>query len=161
MSATCLKEVNANDFCISDYLFERQITFLKKNTKENVLLELVELLNQENLLKDKHHFYNLILAREKIVSTGIGMGIAVPHAKTSDYNNFFVAIGIHPKGIVWDAIDGVLVRLIFMIGGPEDQQITYLQLLSKLTSALKDDDRRKLLLSVQNKKDIINLFSGI
>ncbi len=161
MPTTCLTEVSPNNFCISDYLFEKQITFLEENSKESVLLELVELLDKENLLKDKHHFYHLILAREKIVSTGIGMGIAVPHAKTSSYDNFFVAIGIHSKGIVWDAIDGVLVRLIFMIGGPEDQQITYLQLLSKLTSALKDDDRRKLLLGAQNKKDVIKLFSGI
>lgn len=161
MSATYLTDVNANNFCISDYLFEKQVIFLKQTTKENVLLELVELLDQENILKDKHHFYNLILAREEIVSTGIGMGIAVPHAKIADYDRFFVAVGIHSKGIVWDAIDGVLVRLVFMIGGPENQQITYLQLLSKLTSALKDDDRRKLLLGVQSKKDVIKLFTGI
>lgn len=160
MSATYLN-IDTNNFCISDYLFENQVVFLEQTTKESVLLELVELLDKENVLRDKHHFYELILAREEIVSTGIGMGIAVPHAKISNYNNFFVAIGIHSKGIVWDAIDGVLVRLVFMIGGPENQQVTYLQLLSKLTSALKDDERRKLLLGVQNKKDVIKLFTGI
>lgn len=161
MSATYLTDVNASNFRISDYLFEKQVTFLEQTTKESVLLELVELLDKENILKDKRHFYHLILAREEIVSTGIGMGIAVPHAKIADYDSFFVAVGIHSKGIVWDAIDGVLVRLVFMIGGPENQQITYLQLLSKLTSALKDDDRRKLLLGVQSKKDVIKLFTGI
>jgi len=71
-----------------------------------------------------------MLEREKIVSTGIGMGVAIPHAKLTSVEDFFIAIGILSKGVQWNALDGGPVRLIFMIGGPDDKQTAYLQILS-------------------------------
>ena len=70
--------------------------------------------------------------REKIVSTGIGMGVAIPHAKLPSFDRFFLAVGLQKvkDGIDWDALDGAPVRLIFMIGGPANQQTDYLKILS-------------------------------
>jgi PTS system nitrogen regulatory IIA component len=64
------------------------------------------------------------------------------------------------RGIDWDAIDGSPVRLIFMIGGPENKQTEYLKILSHLTMAIKDEERRKKLLKAENAKDVIDLFQG-
>lgn len=89
------------------------------------------------------------------------MSVAVPHAKLAGYETFFIAIGIHQKGIPWDSIDGVPVRLVFMIGGPDDKQTEYLQLLSHLTLAIKDEERRKKILQLNKPEDIIALFRGI
>lgn len=146
---------------ISKYLDGDLVLFLDVDDRDSALRVLVELLAKKGKLKDKEAFYQAILERESIVSTGIGMGVAVPHAKLPGYETFFIALGIHQKGIPWDALDGAPVRLVFMIGGPDDQQTEYLQLLSRLTLAIKDEERRRKMLQVHSSDDIIALFEGI
>ena len=148
-------------FKISKYLNPKLMTFIHSEERNDALKELVDLLDSQKKLEDKELFYNAILEREQLVSTGIGVGVAVPHAKLADYDTFFIAVGIAQKAIAWDAIDGVPVRLIFMIGGPDDKQTEYLQLLSRLTLAIKDGERRKKMLQLNNPKDMITLFKGI
>jgi nitrogen PTS system EIIA component len=146
---------------ISKYLNPKLVKNLDVSERDEALRDLVDLFDAENKLRDKDAFYKAILERERIVSTGIGMGVAVPHAKLSGYDTFFIAIGIHQQGIAWDALDGVPVRLVFMIGGPDDKQTEYLQLLSRLTLAIKDEERRKKILQLSKPEDIIALFRGI
>lgn len=146
---------------ISKYLNPKLVKQLNVDDRDAALQVLVDLLDAEHKLLDKTAFYQAILERERIVSTGIGMGVAVPHAKLSGYTTFFIAIGIHQKGIPWEALDGVPVRLVFMIGGPDDKQTEYLQLLSRLTLAIKDEERRKKMLQLSKPEDIIALFKGI
>lgn len=149
------------DVTISNYLDERLVTFLDVNHRDAALKTLVDSLDAEGKLLDKKTFYNAILEREKVVSTGIGMGVAIPHAKLAGYRDFFIAIGIQAKqGIEWNALDGSPVRLIFMIGGPENMQTEYLKILSRLTMAIKDEERRKKLLKATRAKDVIALFEG-
>lgn len=146
---------------VSKYLNPKLVVHLQEDDRDEALSALVELLADEGKLINKEAFHQAILERERIVSTGIGMGVAVPHAKLSGYSTFFIAIGIHQKGIAWDALDGVPVRLVFMIGGPDDKQTEYLQLLSRLTLAIKDEERRKKILQLNKPEDIIALFRGL
>jgi PTS system nitrogen regulatory IIA component len=88
------------------------------------------------------------------------MGVAIPHAKLPILHEFFIAIGIQrKKGIEWNALDKAPVNLIFLIGGPDNRQSEYLQILSKLTAAIKDLDLRKEIFHVHNAADVIALFS--
>jgi nitrogen PTS system EIIA component len=146
---------------ISNYLSSHLVIFLKTAERDAALLEMINRLDRERRLKSKNQFYQAILEREKIVSTGIGMGVALPHAKLAGYEDFFIAIGISAKGIPWDSLDHVPVRLIFLIGGPDDKQTEYLQLLSRLTLAIKDEERRRKILQMSDPEDIIALFKGI
>lgn len=146
---------------ISKYLDSKLVAFLTVNHRDEALRALVELLDSQKKLLDKEAFYSAILNREAIVSTGIGMGVAIPHAKLPGYETFFIAIGIHRKGVAWEALDSAPVRLIFMIGGPDDKQTEYLQVLSKLTLAIKDEERRKKMLQLSSAEDIIALFETI
>lgn len=155
------KSFDPTTFSVYPYLDPKLVLFSEAKDRDSVLHSLVDLLDQENKLIDKEAFYKAILEREKVVSTGIGMGIAIPHAKLPGYNTFFIAMAIHRKGISWDAIDGLMVRIIFMIGGPDDRQTEYLQILSRLTLALKDEERRKKMLQLMKKEEIINLFRGV
>ncbi len=146
---------------ISNYLDDRAVLFLDLDNRDAALLALVDSLEKCGKLQDKEEFYRAILEREKIVSTGIGIGVAIPHAKISGYRDFFIAIGIQKKrGIEWNALDGSQVRLIFMIGGPENKQTEYLKILSHLTIAIKDEERRKKLLKATTPQDVIRLFEG-
>jgi PTS system nitrogen regulatory IIA component len=140
------------------YLDEKQILFLDAATRDEVIQALIDSASKGGKLPDKENFYNSILAREQVVSTGIGMGVALPHAKIPDLDRFFIGIAILKKGIDWDALDGAPVRIVFMIGGPDDKQTEYLQVLSGLTHAVKSEDRRKRLLAANTPHEIIALF---
>jgi PTS system nitrogen regulatory IIA component len=147
---------------IEKYLNPRLVKFLNASTRDEALEMLVELLDKEKKLLDKKRYHRALLEREKIVSTGVGMGVAIPHAKLEEYQDFFIAIGIQEKpGLEWNALDGGMVRLIFMIGGPDNKQTEYLHILSKLTMAIKDEERRKKLLKAKTVEEVISLFKGL
>ena len=143
---------------ISDYLDPELVAFLDVGSRDEAIRHLVEKVYQAGKLQDKYSFYEAIIDREKIVSTGIGMGAAIPHAKLSSYDNFFIAIGILKKGLDWNSLDGSPVRVIFLIGGPDDKQTEYLQILSKLTQMIKDDQIRKKLLTLSSPEELIEIF---
>jgi len=141
-------------------LDSRLISFLDVETRDEAIDVLIDLLDHSGKLPDKEKFRQAIFDRELLVSTGIGMGIAVPHAKLNEFSTFFIAIGIQQKkGIDWNALDTAPVRIIFMIGGPDNKQSEYLQILSQLTSAIRDIDLRKALLRADSAQEVLQLFS--
>lgn len=145
---------------ISDYFEDQAIAFLDVETRDEATDVLIHLLDKAGRLLDKETFRKAIRDREQLVSTGIGMGIAIPHAKCKEFSDFFIAIGIQrKKGIEWNALDKAPVRLIFMIGGPDDKQSEYLQILSMLTAKIKEPELRKNLLAASSKEEILQLFS--
>ena len=147
---------------LADYLDPELITFLDVDDQHQGLTALVDLLDEKEKLQDKEAFFQAILNREKIVSTGIGIGVAIPHAKLSGYEDFFIAIGMQQgKGIEWHALDGLPVHAIFMIGGPEDKQAEYLNILSMITAAIKEEAHRKALFSAKTANEVIDLFEDL
>lgn len=147
---------------IFDYLDRNLVTKIEAQNRNEALRSLVDLLYKAGKIPDKEAFYQAILQREKLVSTGVGMGVAIPHAKLPNYTDFFIAIGIQKEeGIDWDSLDGAPVRLIFMIGGPDYKQTEYLKLLSQLTMAIKDEKRRKKIMQIEQLDEIIPLFKEL
>ncbi len=150
-----------NALAISDYLNEDLVLFMKADNRDDGLNRLVNLLEEKKKLQDSKRFYQAILEREKIVPTAIGLGVAVPHAKLQSYKEFFIAIGIQvERGLEWNALDSIPVQLIFMIGGPDNRQTEYLRILSHLTMAVKNKERRKKLLECHCAKEVIAMFNG-
>jgi len=138
------------------------VCFLDVISRNEAIHQLVEALLNAGEIQTYEQFFDAILKREQIVSTGIGMGVAIPHAKLENFDHFFLAVGIQKvnKGIEWGALDGAPVRLIFMIGGPNNQQTNYLKILSSLTMAIKDESRRIKILSSQSREQVVALFQG-
>lgn len=130
------------------------IVFLNVDTRDEALQQLAHAAYVKNKVADEKLFYEALIEREKIVSTGIGMGVAIPHAKLSTYNRFFIILGILQRPVEWEALDTSPVRIVFMIGGPDDKQNEYLQLLSNLTFIIKNQEKRKAILAL-NDPDLI------
>jgi PTS system nitrogen regulatory IIA component len=145
---------------ISKYLDPNQIVFLQGQSRDDVIQHLVNTVGKSGKINHPDAFFQAIIDREKIVTTGIGMGVAIPHAKLHLLSDFFIAIGVLKQGVDWKALDGTPVRLIFLIGGPDDKQTEYLQILSGLTLAIKDEERRKKILAATTPEEIIKLFKG-
>ena len=145
---------------ISKYLFEKNIFFIDTNSREEALRVLVNNLNANKQINNPKAFLEAILQREQIVSTGIGMGVAIPHAKLADYNDFFIAIGIQKRrSIDWDSIDKYPVKLIFMIGGPDNEQTKYLKILSHLTTIIRDEKIRRKLFRISKRNQLLNILN--
>lgn len=143
----------------ADYLDSKLVVFLEATTREQAVDELLERLDREGKLPHRKAFRTALLHREQIVSTGIGMGVAIPHAKLGHLSDFFIAIGVQRKhGIDWNALDKAPVRLIFLIGGPDNRQSEYLQILSQLTTAIKDAELRKALLKARTAEEVLSHF---
>ncbi len=144
---------------ISDYLDSRLVSFLDVDTRDEAIDVLINLLDAKGHLPDKAAFRNAIFQREQLVSTGIGMGVAIPHAKLKEFSDFSIAIGIQQKkGIDWNALDLAPVRLIFLIAGPDHKQTEYLQILSLLTSSIRSMDLRKKLLNARDSEEVLQVF---
>ena len=144
---------------IAQYLDPDRVAYIDANERDQVLVTLVDLLNDAGLLQDKQLFFDAIIEREKIVSTAVGMGVAIPHAKLPSYDDFFIAVAILKQGVEWQSMDGAPVRIVFMIGGPDDKQTEYLQILSAITMAVRDEERRKQLLAAPSTEAFIELFT--
>jgi nitrogen PTS system EIIA component len=145
---------------ISDYLNDSLICFLQAGQRDDALNAMTQVLYQAKKIQDRRAFYHAILQREKIVSTGIGLGVAIPHAKMPSMNDFSICVGIQKQeGLSWSAIDGHPVKLIFMVAGPDNRQTEYLQILSKLTSMIKDESLRRKLLHVKTAEEGLELLS--
>lgn len=145
---------------LMNYMDEELVLFFNPDTRNQAIKTLVDLVISVKKIPHGEAFYQAILEREKLVSTGIGMGVAIPHAKMAHFNDFFIAVGILQKGVEWQSLDHNQVRIIFLIGGPDDKQTEYLQILSKLTLLIKNPTIRKKMLTLNSKAAIIELFSN-
>ncbi len=144
---------------ISKYLSFLRMHQLQANSRHEALEELVDFAHREGKILHKEEFLQAVLEREKIVSTGIGLGVALPHAKLPNVEDFFIVLGIASHGIEWESLDDIPVKLVFLIGGPDDKQTEYLQILSSLTMSINDEDKRKQLLGLTNPEDIAKVLA--
>lgn len=134
---------------------------LKSSTKEQVLEEMVSHITRQTPLKDHELISDMLKRREKLGSTGIGYGIAVPHGRSISAPNLIVTFGRSQTGIDYEAIDHEPVHLIFMIiAPPQEQSNVYLPFLGKLVEILKQQKVRNKLLEAYTFKEFIDALSG-
>lgn len=134
---------------------------IKAKSKDEVISEMIEMLEDDHILNDKEMYKKAIYAREKMSSTGIGFGIAIPHAKTSAVNKPRVAFGLSKEGVDYDSEDGEKVDLIFMIAVSDTDNNLHMQTLAKLSRKLINPVFRNSLIQCENKKEVLALLKAI
>ena len=131
---------------------------LQANNKNEVLAELVETLTQGGLKLDPQHVIDILLQREKLGSTGIGDGIAIPHGKISTLEELVVAFGRSREGVAFDSMDGKPVHLFFLLLAPENSSGQHLKALARISKMLKAGNFRKNLLDAKSKSDLYDII---
>ncbi len=127
---------------------------LLSNTKADVLAELINVLIRSGLKIDRVKAIDVLQQREKLGSTGIGDGVAIPHGKISELNDLVVAFGRSKNGISFDAIDGKPVYLFFLLLAPENSTGQHLKALAKISKMLKTPNFRKKLIDAKSTSDL-------
>ncbi|RKY62438.1 MAG: PTS sugar transporter subunit IIA [Candidatus Latescibacterota bacterium] len=143
-----------------DLISPERVVWLSSDTKEGVLRELVDVLSTAPQVQDREALLKAILEREGIMSTGVGLGIAVPHAKIDSVSDFVVAIGISRQGVDFDALDDRPVHIVVMIAGPAGQQDRYIRILARVVLTLKDPKVRETILKAQTPQEVIQALSS-
>ncbi len=131
---------------------------LTASNKEAVIDELVEKLDGANRLNSKSEFKEAILKRESQSTTGIGEGIAIPHAKTKAVKQPAICFGRSVSGINYESLDGQPAHVFFMIAASEGANNTHLETLSRLSTLLMDEGFRKQLLEAKDEEELLRLF---
>jgi len=144
---------------VSEYTNENFIRKLKSKNKFKAIEELARLFDGAQVCADIDELVNALVEREKIMSTGIGFGLAIPHAKIKSVKDIAFAIGISKAGINFDSIDGKPVHLIILVAAGDRQHKDYLTLLSKIMSILKDEKRRSEIIHAAKPAKIIDILS--
>lgn len=139
---------------------ERVLMDLKSSTKRDALVEIVQDLGKSDAVTDVEALKNAILEREEIMSTGVGLTIAVPHAKLASVKAFTLGIARSHKGIDYDSLDGQPVKIIVTIAAPDNDQNTYLRVLAAVMQVLRDEDRRKRILAAATPADVVAVFKA-
>jgi len=132
-----------------------RIVKITETKKTDCLRTLVDVVSASAGIEDTSSVLNAILERERLLSTGFGLGLAIPHAKLRVVRDFVVGLGIHHDGVPFDSLDEQPVHILVMILGPDQKQEEYLKVLSRVTNFLKD--KRDRLLELSDPESIYDL----
>ncbi|MBD3225499.1 MAG: PTS sugar transporter subunit IIA [Caldithrix sp.] len=126
--------------------------------RDTCIKNLLDLLDKHELIKDVDKAYRAVLDREKIMTTGVGNGIAIPHCKDNSCPNFAVALGIHCNGVDFQAIDKKNAQLIFLLVGPENNPGLHIKLLSRISRLMSNEELRHQLIKCKSAAEAIEII---
>ena len=146
---------------ITDYMSEDLISLkLKSKNKDDVLMELADLIavspevhNEENVI------YKALIEREKLGSTGIGKGVAIPHAKTDAADRLTIAFGISKEKINFKSLDNENVNIFFVFASPMKDSQVYLKVLARISRLIREEEFRNELLACKTPAEVIECIN--
>jgi PTS system nitrogen regulatory IIA component len=131
---------------------------LKSQDKKSAIVEMVELMKTAKKIKKTDEIINVVLEREKLGSTGIGQGVAIPHGKTDVLTEQIGVLGISQRGIEFNSLDGEPVHIIFLLVGPAEVAGQYLKALSRISRLFKDKFLRQAIRDAKTKEEVIKII---
>jgi fructose-specific phosphotransferase system IIA component len=147
---------------LSKFCDERLVIFnMKATTKDEAISELVALAGTSNMIKDEQQLLQDVKEREELVTTGVGYGVAFPHAKTKSAKGIVITFGRQDKGIDFDAMDHKPVKLFFLIAAPEDAIGAHLNVMARLSYLMKSEENRDTLLEATSPGDVLTLMDKL
>lgn len=144
---------------ISDILDESVVRVnLKGKSKDEVINEMIAIVNHSHKILDIEKVREAIFEREKIMSTGVGNGFAIPHGKTDAVLDIVAAFAITEEPIDYESLDEQPVRLIFLLVGKDSMVGAHIKLLSRISRLMNKEDFRNKLLAAKTPKEVIDIF---
>lgn len=131
---------------------------LKSQSKDAVINELIDLFKDDPRVIDLEKVREAVLEREKIMSTGVGKGFAIPHGKTNTVNDILAAFGKTNRPIDYDSLDGHPVNLVFLLVGKDNLVSKHIKLLSRISRMMNKDEFRQSLLKAKTSEEILDIF---
>lgn len=134
------------------------LTEFKSENKDDIINELVDLLRGDERIINLEEVRKCVFDREKIMSTGVGKGFAIPHGKTNSVNDIIAVFGKSKNPIEYNALDGEPVNLVFLMIGKDTLVSKHIKLLSRISRLMNNDQFRKKLIEADSKESILKIF---
>ena len=131
---------------------------LAGETKEDIISELVDSLEVGDSITDRATVLQAVLEREKIMSTGIGDGIAIPHGKSDAVVKLVAALGTQKRGVDFEALDGEPAYVFFLLVSPANVSGPHIKALARISRLLKNDDFKKKLIAADSAEEVIAII---
>lgn len=131
---------------------------LTSKTKDDVIKEMANILDEDGKLLDKDKYIKAVTDREKEFSTGIGMGIAIPHGKSSGVKEASLVFGRSSDGIDYKSMDDELAHIFFLIAVPEESSDEHLKILAQISRKLMHKQLRDSLMKASSPEEVIALL---
>jgi PTS system nitrogen regulatory IIA component len=138
---------------------ERVSTRLAATTKDGALLALAELFAKDDPSLDPRSVHDVLAEREKLASTGVGSGVAIPHGRIGTIERLRAAVAVSPQGIPFDAIDGAPVRIIVGVLAPQHHTGDHLRVLALVSRMLRSHDVREKLLQAMDSHSAFDIIA--
>ena len=132
------------------------IVGLQGETKDDIITELVNSLEMGEIITNKDKVLQAVLEREKIMSTGIGDGIAIPHGKSDAVIRLAAALGVQKRGSDFEALDGEPAYVFFLLVSPTNISGPHIKALARISRLLKNDDFKKKLIAAPTAADLLD-----
>ena len=145
---------------ITDFLtVDTIIPALSQNEKNDVLEELANLLSASRPNLDKKKVLDVLLERERISTTAIGEGVAIPHGKLAGVDRVLGAFARSPEGVDFASLDGGPTHLFFALIAPENAAADHLKALARISRLLKDEAFRRRLMAGQSAEELFAIIA--
>jgi mannitol/fructose-specific phosphotransferase system IIA component (Ntr-type) len=145
---------------LSEYLTPQRVAILNGSTKADALEELVGVLVDSNVGVGREELRRTIWQREKMMSTGIGHGLAIPHVRMPGLTTTAMAVGVSRNGISdYPGLDEQPVYIIVLIAAPQGQHEIYIRLLAKVTDVLRHSDLRQAVIMAEDAGEIYRILT--
>lgn len=131
---------------------------LKVANKEEALDKLISSISDQVDNDELEAIRNAVFEREKIMSTGVGKGLAIPHGKTAGIEDNYAAFALLEEPIDYEAIDGEPVQMIFLLVGPESSNRLHIKMLSRISRLMNNNNFREHLKKSRSSEEIIDAF---
>ena len=133
---------------------------LEGETKEDIITELVDSLEVGEVISYRDKVLEAVLEREKIMSTGIGDGIAIPHGKSESVIKLAAALGTQRRGVDFEALDGEPAYVFFLLVSPVNVSGPHIKALARISRLLKNDDFKKRLVAASTTEEIVSVIES-
>jgi len=144
---------------IVDLLSEQVIrTNLQGTSKNDIINAIIDVAASQDRVLDKEKVREAIFEREKIMSTGVGAGFAIPHAKSDAVSDIVAAFAVTSQPIDYQSLDDQPVPIVFLLIGRENMVGPHIKLLSRISRLMNNEDFRKRLLDAETPKDVLEIF---
>ncbi|HAL55348.1 MAG TPA: PTS sugar transporter subunit IIA [Bacteroidetes bacterium] len=131
---------------------------LPGTTKTEIINAMIDLASTQERVLDKEKMREAILEREKIMSTGVGSGFAIPHGKTDAVSDIVAAFAVTAQPIDYQSLDDQPVRIVFLLVGRDNMVGPHIKLLSRISRLMNREEFRKRLLDASSTSEILEIF---
>jgi len=146
-------------FAVGDVLSPDRVVLMHETRKEAALIRTIDVLARSPLIRDAKELTRAIFDREKLMSTGIGFGVAVPHVRLAPVDDLVMAVGVSGEAVTdYESLDGKPVRIICMVAAGLNQHAEYIRALAAVSGTLKDPAVRGSVLAASTEAEVFGIF---